>query len=166
MPEDKQQTPVVKVELKRLALNDFVKTDDLLAKSPLLEHLDQRGREVLLANGTTRRFAVRAPVYTQGSEGDSLFLVLRGEIGLTSGKDAIEVGAVRRGEYFGEAEALKPGRRQCNAVATIEADVAEFPRTLLVKLFERYPLFEASLRETSQARTQADSELTDFLNRW
>src|SRR5207245_189538 len=155
-----------KLELKRLALAEFVKTDDLIAKSTLFEHLDERGREVLLGNGTARRFSAGVAIYSEASEGDSLFLVLRGDVGLTSEKDAVEIGTAHRGEYFGETEVLNGGKRKCNAVAVTETDVAEFPRALLLKLFQRYPLFQASLRETSQARAQQDSELSDFLNRW
>ncbi len=158
--------PVVKVELKRLALADFVQTDELLAKSPLFEHLDDVGREFLLANGTPRRFAAGTAIYLQGSEGDSLFLVLRGDVTLRTGRDSVEVGSVRRGEYFGEAEVLDGGRRRTHAMAATEADVAEFPRPLLLKLFDRYALFRASLQETSKARAQANSELADFLDRW
>jgi CRP-like cAMP-binding protein len=169
MPDERQHTPpIVKVELKRLALREFIRTDALLAKSPLLEHLDERGREVLLSAGTPKRYPAGTQIYVEGSEGDSLFMVLRGDVGLNSGKtkDAIEIGSVRRGEYFGESEVLSGGTRKCNALAVTEADVAEFPRAFLVKLFDRYPLFHASLRETNEARAQVDSELADFLNRW
>jgi len=168
MVDEQQANPVVKVELKRLGLQDFVNTDDLLAKSPLFQYLDERGRETLLAGGTPRRFAAAAPIFIEASDGDSLFLVLRGDVSLSHGRveGAIEVGSVRRGEYFGETYGREAGKRRYNAVASTEADVAEFPRELVAKLGDKYPLFGAALRETSQARDQAGSELDDFLNRW
>ena len=163
---DERQKPVVKVELKRLGLREFIQTDDLLAKSPLFEHLDETGREQLLANGTPRRYPAGTVVYTEGAPGDSLFLVLRGDVMLSSAKHSVEIGSVRQGEYFGETEALRGGARTCTAMAVGESDVAEFPRVFLAGLFTRYPLFRAALDETGKARAQADTELADFLNRW
>lgn len=163
---------VIRVELKRVDLQELLSLDPLIGKATLFTSVGAEDARRLAAAATPRRFGPGQAIYGEGSEGDSLFLVLRGEVALSreQGDTTVEIGVVPKGEFFGEAEALGPSTsRAQSATAGPSAgpvDVAEFPRAVIAPLARKHVALYALLRDARDARAKARDEIADFLKRW
>ncbi|MFZ5441931.1 MAG: Crp/Fnr family transcriptional regulator [Myxococcota bacterium] len=157
-------TPVLKVELKRVTVPELVSADPVLAASPAVKLLGVP----LLSQGTLRRFADRSVLMQQGEEGDSLFVVLVGEVRVLARRDhdSVELGVAQRGDVVGVSEARAGGARRCSVVAQGQVDVVELPRALLLSGATLPPALDAFLSHEERRRAQALDEMSDFLNRW
>ncbi|MBS1149062.1 MAG: cyclic nucleotide-binding protein [Myxococcaceae bacterium] len=159
---------VVKLALKRADLNELIRTDEVLRTAPLFKALGRK-TEPLLQAGIARRYPHQTVLFQQGEPGNSLFLVLRGEVRLSGrkGSDVVELGAASRGQVFGELEVISGAAlRGSSAVSQGEVEAAEFPRQGLLERGALLVELAGFLRPISEARLKALSEMTDFMNRW
>lgn len=161
-------TPVVKLDLKRADAAELIGTDPVLAASPFARAV---GAELKRASekAVIRRFPDKVVLMQQGDTGQSLFFVLKGDVRLFArkGGDTVELGTAHRGEVLGEAEVLDgTSARSCTAVAHGEVDAVEMPREALLRAGALLPAVAAHLAEVRARREKALDELTDFLNRW
>jgi CRP-like cAMP-binding protein len=157
-------TAVTKVELKRADPFELVFKDSYLASTPAVKALGQT-----VSKGTLKRIADKAVALQQGDSGNSLFLILSGEVRLFARKDrdSAELGLARRGELLGEGEVLEgSATRKCSAVAQGAIEVIELPREALLTGGRLAPALEVLLRQVHQHRLKALEEMSDFLNRW
>lgn len=157
-------TPVVKVELKRMSVSELVSGDAVLASAPVVKLLGVP----LLAKGTLRRYPDKVVLMQQGEEGDSLFVVMAGDVRLFArrDRDSVELGLVHRGDVIGAGEARTGGGRRCSAVAQGQVDVVELPRALLAPGGTLTPALATFLEQLERRRNAALDEMSDFLNRW
>jgi CRP-like cAMP-binding protein len=157
-----------KVVLKRADIGEIVRGDEVLRAAPFVKAMGATS-DALLKKGLARRYPDRAVLFQQGEEGNSLFMVLRGEVRLSGrkGSDVVELGVALRGEVFGESEVLSGARMRANsAVAQGDLEIAEFPREALLEHGEVVRGMAEFLRPIQEARLTALSEMTDFMNRW
>src|SRR5256885_605289 len=80
---------VARVELRRASLVEICHADEALRSCPLLGSLAPEEEERLLGGSVARRYAGGAAVYREGDEGCAAFLVLRGEVSLSSGRNVV-----------------------------------------------------------------------------
>jgi CRP/FNR family transcriptional regulator, cyclic AMP receptor protein len=155
----------LKIGLKRADVFELVQADALLKTAPLVKALGAKAAEVL-RQGVARRFPASALVFQQGEAGDSLFLVLRGQVRVFArpGTDTVELAQVAKGEVFGEREILESLQvRSASAQAESDADLVELPRALVAQ--KAGPLFQY-LSALNTQRQAALNEMNDFLSRW
>lgn len=161
-------TPVVKVELKRADAAELVASNPGLSGAPLVKALGARSK-VVLTGAVIRRFPDKAVLMQQGEPGRSLFFVLAGDARLFARRDAdsAELGVVHAGDVLGEGEVLAgDGGRRCSAVAQGQVDVVELPREVLLIDGKLPAPLVAMLEEVKKGRMKALDEMSDFLNRW
>lgn len=159
---------LARVALKRADLNEVVRDDELLRSSKFIKALGAKA-DALLKLGVARRYPDRAVLFQQGDPGCSLFFVLKGEVRLSGrkGPDTVDLGNVGRGEVFGENEVLSARTaRSVAALAHGEVDAAEFPREALLERGVLLKELVGLLGPIKEARLNALSEMTDFMNRW
>jgi len=168
MADEGAPVPVVRLELKRIDLRELLRIDDLLRTAPLFKALGPETTEHLVKVAATRRLAAGQSVYREGEAGDSLFLVLRGEVALShgTGDQAVEQCRIQKGDFFGEEEVLATRKRTCNATAAGPADLVEFPHAELARACQTLPAVRTLLAAARDARARAREELSDFLDRW
>lgn len=165
MAQEENGGQVIKLELKRVDLQEWIKIDEMLGLAPLFKALGPASTSLLLSKATTRRVQDGQPVFQEGTEGQSLFLVLRGEVML--GRGAVEICTARKGDFFGEGEVLGPEtKRSYSATARGQADLAEFAYADIYALSQKHFEVYGLLRETRDGRAKANDELSDFLDRW
>lgn len=161
-------TPVVKVELKRADAAELIASRPELSGAPLVKAFGAAA-PAMLAGAVIRRFFDKVVLMQQGEEGGSLFFVMSGDVRLFARRDtdSAELGVVHPGEVLGEGEVLAgEGGRRCSAVAQGQVDVIELPRASLL-IDGRLPAGLAALLKTVQtSRMKALDEMSDFLNRW
>lgn len=161
-------TPVVKVELKRADAFELVKSDKVLSASRVVTAMGAT-LQAVMSKAIVRRYPDKVVVFQQGEPGSALFLVLSGEVRLFARKqtDAVELGTVRKGEVLGEAEVLSgEATRRSSAVTQGPVDLAELPREALLVNGQLTHNVAQALQAVHDARAQALDEMTDFLNRW
>lgn len=161
-------TPVVKVELKRADAYELIRHDQVLAASKVVTALGA-SLQAVLAKAVVRRYPDKVVIFQQGEAGSGLLLVLQGDVRLFARKqtDAVELGLVRKGEVLGEGEVLSgEATRRSSAVAQGPVDLAELPREALRVNGALPPALQQALKAIHAARAQALDEMTDFLNRW
>lgn len=170
-PDDPRDhfTPITRLELKRVEVAELVKEDRVLSGCSLLQSLGDEDRARLLALAIGRRFSDGKAIYQTGDAGDSLFLVLQGDVRLQElkGSDRVELGLVHRGDFFGEAEVLgTTGARGGGAVAVGEVAVVELSKKLLQDLARKNPRLMSLLADVRDGRKSKGDEMEDFLKRW
>lgn len=162
-------TPVVKLDLKRAEAAELIAADPLLAGSPFARALGPAALQRVSGKAVIRRFPDKVVLMQQGDAGQSLFFVLKGDVRLFARKaaDAVELGHAHRGEVLGEGEVLDGSNaRAMSAVAQGQVDVVELPRDVLLEHGALAPAVKTLLEQVRAKRREALDEMTDFLNRW
>lgn len=161
-------TAVARMELKRVAVSEWVMDDEELRTSPMIRALGEEAR-ILLEGAIGRRFADQVSVFQRDEPGDSLFFVVRGKARLFAHADgnSLELEAARRGDVFGESEVVDGGPgRFLSAVADGALEVVELPRQVVVDSGRSRPEVLQYLTEVRDRRRAELAVLADFIGRW
>lgn len=105
-----------------------------------------------------KRFSHRERIIVQGEEGDSLYVVLKGHVGIMSddGKgNTIPIKDLKEGEYFGEMSLLTGEKRSATVVAHAEVTVLEIASADLLPVLQDNPYLMEGL-----SRVLAERKLT------
>jgi CRP-like cAMP-binding protein len=165
-PDGASPVPVTRVELRRASLLEICHADQAIRACALMRSLEPAEAERLLGGSVAKRYADGAAVYREGDEGCSAYLVLRGEVRLSSGRNVV-FAVARKGDVFGEAELVtQPPARGSTAVAAGETDVVELPAPLLMEVGRANRRLVELIQQIYQGRHAATREIADFINRW
>jgi uncharacterized membrane protein len=119
---------------------------NFLANIRMFEHLNEDDRVALAKVIDELKVPANHTLFQAGDPGDSLFIVMNGEIELfikdTAGQKIVLTTA-ESGDMFGELAMLDTGPRTATALALSESEVLVLDRDDLVLLFQRKP--EAAL---------------------
>ncbi len=152
-----------------MTLEDRIFDDPELRRCPLVRLCGQDSLRVALSQVTGRRHPDGGRVFVEGEDGDSLFLLLKGEARLitTVSGAGIQVGTARKGDVVGEGEALgRAAGRSCTVQAVGELEVLEFPAAQVRRFAPVGTPLHDWLVSLATAREAARAEATDFFNRW
>lgn len=163
-------TPVTKVELRRASLVEICQADEVVRSCAFFQTLTPAECGRLVSASVALRFPDRAPVYRQGDDGQSMFLVLRGEVRLVcsgAGTQSVEFEVARKGDTFGEAELVGSSTvRSYSALAVGDVDVVQLPPAALMEVGRGNSRLVALVREIHDRRRATTQEMTAFLSRW
>lgn len=120
-----------------------------------------------------RDYPEGAKIFRAGDEGNEVFLLREGEVGIlqapAAGGPPVQVSTVRAGEFFGEMAYLLGDRRTATTVALTPVSVLALP----VRLFERFLAVDArasrrlvkllSARLSETTRLAAEAQARDAL---
>jgi CRP-like cAMP-binding protein len=111
----------------------------------------------VLADARSQRFARNAPVFEQGAEATSFFLLLHGRVRafkLTAAGEQVVMRYVGPGEFFGIAPALGAKVYPAHAVAVVESVALVWPSALWPKLASAHPALVTALMRTLGAQLE------------
>ncbi len=115
---------------------------DYLANIRMFDHLDEVDRTSLANVIDELKVAKGQTLFQAGDPGDSLFIVVSGEIELfikdTVGQKIV-LHAAQPGDMFGELAMLDSGPRTATALALFDSEVLVLDRDDLTLLFQRKP---------------------------
>lgn len=121
-----------------------------LVRSPLLEGVLIAERNVFFRSLRTMRVDAGTCLYAQGDPGDTLYIVVDGEVTmthLTGADEEVELDRAAEGDVFGEMAVLSPSSRAATATTTMATDLLILTRSQFKRLLEaREPCSEALLR--------------------
>jgi CRP-like cAMP-binding protein len=132
---------------------------ELLANQELLATLDERQREWVIAHAKILRFGAGEKIIRQGSEGCSMFIIVRGNVDVvihSKGSDTV-VATLHQGEAFGEMCLLTGEARSATVVAKTDCDLWEIDRAVLQPLMQENPALAERLSELL-ARRKMETE--------
>ncbi|QVQ50367.1 Crp/Fnr family transcriptional regulator [Spiractinospora alimapuensis] len=102
-------------------------TNEVLGHAPLFEALDEEGGAALRASITEVRLGRGQTLFSEGDEGDRLYVVISGKVKLTraavDGRENL-VSVLGPSEMFGELSLFDPGPRTASAVAVTDTILA------------------------------------------
>ncbi len=137
-----------------------------LVEHILFSHLDTVEREQLLALGSVRRFDDGQMIFQRGDAGNSMMLVLRGEIKISivsdEGKELI-FSIVAPGECFGEIALLDGQPRSADATAIGKCALFTLLRQDFIPFLERRPQVATALLAVLCGRLRTTSDLVERL---
>jgi small-conductance mechanosensitive channel/CRP-like cAMP-binding protein len=132
---------------------------DLLRAQTLFHCLDDAQRDALEARARPLRFGRGERIIEQGTEGDSMFLLVCGEaaVSVQHNGEVTRVAALRAGDCFGEMSLLTGARRSATVIARTDCDVLEIEKAVMAELLEGHPELLVRLSELL-ARRQVETE--------
>ena len=107
---------------------------------------------MLAFSSEKRQLRTGERLFSAGDLSDGAFVVLEGEIALTSGATERRAGA---GALIGESALLTETRRPADASAAGEALVLRIPRATFRRVLEEFPAGAAEIRAAALRRTGA-----------
>jgi len=112
--------------------------EQFLETVPLLSSLSKQERAQVADALETVHFDAGSTIITQGEDGDKLFLILEGTAKATQkpseGSEAIEVGRMGEGQYFGERSLITREPRAANVIAVTAMTCACMDRSAFERL--------------------------------
>ncbi len=116
--------------------------EEMLAGVPLFEPLDPPTRSALAARVDVERYPAGKVVFSRGDPGESMYVVLTGEVQISVKNDTGETIVVERaqaGDFFGEISLLDRGPRTATALVIKDLEAAVVDRGDLEALIEARP---------------------------
>jgi CRP/FNR family cyclic AMP-dependent transcriptional regulator len=122
--------------------NQQIVSRGLLGECNLFRGLAAEERAGLIARAHSRRFAPEETIFLRGSAGDSMMVVVTGQVHITlrsaDGKEIV-LAILGPGEIFGEIAMLDGEERTADAKAATECNLAIFYRRDVLTFFKQNP---------------------------
>ena len=126
---------------------------NVLAEVPLFAGLSTRQLRKVAGLGRIRRIHEGARVIRAGDPGDSLYVVLDGEVSV--GRRGLPAIALGMGSFFGELALIDGGPRTATIVAKTPLVCLTIGRTPFLKLLRAEPAIAVAVLEELTARLRA-----------
>lgn len=126
-----------------------------LKASKLFSGLTSDALTLLEGAAERRSFAVGQTIFTEGDEGDGLYVIAGGLVqisALVTGQQRWTLSRLEPGEFFGEMAVLDDRPRSATAIAEQESVLYFVPRALMMEMLERCPGLAISLMRQSSLR--------------
>ncbi len=111
-----------------------------IADNNFCSKMDEEQKALIEKVGTLHQLKKDTVLFEKGAYGDSLFLVLQGELEIRLHSNSMEYKRLAKygaGTYFGEVSFIAPGPRSAQAIALEDAKLFEISRDTLMQLEER-----------------------------
>lgn len=137
-----------------------VTMEQLIAKSPLFEKLDDAGRKRLLQGGTLESYAPGVAIMTEGEPGDSFYFLKTGAVEVTTmrGAERIKLADLGAGDFFGEVSVITAQPRTATVTALSPVVAVRFQRRKISRVLMDYPdvtkLLNAKIEDRAQDTIQ------------
>src|SRR6266481_3664906 len=114
---------------------------EILRGEPLFQCLADDQLDALLQNSRLNHFGRGERVIVEGAEGDSMFVLLRGNANVSVAKNgaAIGVGTLHSGDCFGEMSLLTGERRTATVRAAADCYVLEISKPVMGEVIRQSP---------------------------
>ncbi len=129
---------------------------DILPPIPLFSSLDASAFGELLDKSTSRPIADGATIFTKGSRGDALFVVVDGAVDVFLEDDAPAVARLEEGAFFGEMSLFTGRPRNATVRAAGAGELLVFDHADIQALIVKSPPVLSSLLEFFRERLAAN----------
>ncbi|MEY9214212.1 CRP/FNR family cyclic AMP-dependent transcriptional regulator [Thermobifida halotolerans] len=137
-------------------------TNEVLSKAPLFEALDEDGAAALRSSITEVRLGRGQTLFSEGDEGDRLYVMLSGKVKLTrtsaDGRENL-LAVLGPSEMLGELSLFDPGPRTASAVAVTDAVLAGLGHDDLRPFIMRQPEVAVHLLKALATRLRRTNDV-------
>ncbi|RCV49848.1 Crp/Fnr family transcriptional regulator [Marinitenerispora sediminis] len=137
-------------------------TNDVLSRAPLFEALDEEGAGALRSSISEVRLGRGQTLFSEGDEGDRLYVILSGKVKLTrtavDGRENLLM-VLGPGEMFGELSLFDPRPRTASAVAVTDAVLAGLGHDDLRPFISSQPEVAVHLLKALAARLRRTNDV-------
>jgi small-conductance mechanosensitive channel/CRP-like cAMP-binding protein len=134
----------------------LAEAEDLFGRIDFVQAMSAEARKVMAERARFVEYGPGQPVVRQGEQGDSLFLVARGDVAVRVKPDSDapekEVARLGRGALFGEMSVLTGEPRTATVVATGDAALLAVDRDVFERILLREPELAQRLAEVIAQR--------------
>lgn len=132
----------------------------LLRNIPLFESMEEDDLGALVARLREVRFEAGATVFSQGDEGDAMYLIEEGSVDIVAGaaKQQVTLASLFKQQYFGELSLLDGAPRSARAVAARDTVLLALDRDDFVDFVKRRPEAALSIMHEIGERIRATNE--------
>ena len=148
-----ETSPIDKVKMPALKEPEEL---NLEIENKLLKDLSPDEFKQVVAKLNLRHFEEGMVVVKEGDPGDSLFIVVRGEVRVlthTPMKKEVFLANLGEGEFFGEIALLTGKPRTATVIANATSELLELTKSDYEKIIERYPNVKKVVQEFHVQRT-------------
>jgi cAMP-dependent protein kinase regulator len=142
--------------------------DTLLAISPLFSVLSPKERADLMKGVSFSAAKKGADIVREGDPGDRMFVLISGEVQVTTRKEDVMVSLARlkSGDFFGEVAVITDRSRTATVTAGTDINLAEIDRDSVIKAIGAHPEIKERLSQFIQMRVENTiSTFMQFKNR-
>jgi small-conductance mechanosensitive channel len=113
----------------------------MLRQQPLFKSFTDDQLDALLPRGQLSSFGRGEKVIEQGANGDSMFILVKGEANVVLHRNGMEthVASLRAGDCFGEMSLLTGEKRSASVVANSDCEVVEIGKSILANSLKENP---------------------------
>jgi CRP/FNR family cyclic AMP-dependent transcriptional regulator len=133
----------------------------LLKKVPLFSEFSEEDVAAIAALMQGRRYAKHAVLVYEGDPGDSLYIIVKGNVAVTrvsnEGKESI-LSILKEGDFFGEMGVLDASPRSATIKALGDVEVALLARKDFLELLGRSPQMALRMVLTLSSRLRATNQ--------
>lgn len=128
------------VEAVEQELQAAVRTERTLSKSPLFDELPQGALHDLIDRARMVRFSKDASIFRQGDSGDTLFVVVDGEVGvIDEGPPRRAVSKILPGDFFGEMALVGGAPRSATCAALTDVELIALDHEVMAGVLREHP---------------------------
>lgn len=134
---------------------------ELLRNIPLFESLEQEDLSVLVSKLREARFEAGQTVFSQGDEGDAMYLIEEGAVDVVAGagKQRVTVASLFQKQYFGELSLLDGAPRSATTVTARSTVLLALERDDFVDFIKRRPEAALAIMHEIGERIRATNEM-------
>src|SRR6266542_3263412 len=129
---------------------------DLLRRTSLFRGASHSLIRWLVASATLDRVEPGRVICRQGDEGDSMFLIVSGEVAIVQDASPDPLQQLHRGDFFGEIALIRQSTRVASAVAVSNSEVLTVGKEAFDVLYRRSASFRRAVRMTAEMRLEAN----------
>ena len=111
----------------------------VLSKIPIFTDLNKKELKAVERILHHRTYNVDEIIFNEGDPGVGMYIIVRGHINISFGKEGKLLAVLSNGEFFGEIALLSETPRTATATAAIETDMLGFFQSDLFTLLETNP---------------------------
>jgi NTE family protein len=129
---------------------------ELLRRTTLFRHVPQPLVRWLVSSSTLAHVAPGVVICREGDAGDSMYLIVSGDVEIRQERVPDTVQQLHRGDHFGEIALVQDAPRSATAVALTPCELLVVGRSEFEALARRAPAFRSSVRLSAALRLEAD----------
>jgi small-conductance mechanosensitive channel len=131
----------------------------ILRQQPIFKSFTDEQLDALLPRGQISKFGGGEKVIEQGANGDSMFILVKGEANVVMNRNGMEslVASLSSGDCFGEMSLLTGEKRSASVIAHSDCEVVEIGKPILANSLKENPELVTKLSELL-ARRQMEND--------
>ncbi len=125
---------------------------DILDKIPLFKGIDDRFLQEMSLHLRPLVFTPGEYVFKEGDKGNEMFFVIRGELEVISGEEAVVKNKLNDGDFFGEIALFKNVNRTASIRAITYSDLYILDKDVFDYCLKRFPDITDQIKTTAEKR--------------